>query len=157
MNSSVLCWMMTTDGKSTSQFIAPKEKSKLCAGGINKSRMQPYDSTTAYILYYIASICYTPAATRFSINQCKIIHSPIICATLNKTGINRNVSRNILFGPKHMGGMALRNLHMLQGISRIQYLIGHTVNDDGVAKLECRPLYPTVQNIEHSYQNCEIF
>jgi hypothetical protein len=50
-------------------------------------------------------------------------------------GINRNVSRHIAFGPKFIDGMALRHLHTLQGIHRIQYLIGHITNNDGVAKL----------------------
>jgi hypothetical protein len=82
-----LGWMMTTDGKSPSQFIASKEKARLFAGGILQSSMQRYDASTAYNLYYIASIGYTLAASHFSINQCKIIQSPVICATLNEMGI----------------------------------------------------------------------
>jgi hypothetical protein len=50
-------------------------------------------------------------------------------------GINRNVSHNIVFGPKHLGDMALRHLHTLQGIRPTQHLIGHPTNNDGVAKL----------------------
>jgi hypothetical protein len=78
--------------------------------------MQRYDATTAYNLYYLVIIGYMLADTRFSVNQCKIIRSPVMCATLNKMGINRNVSRKLVFGHKHMGGMALRHLHTLQGI-----------------------------------------
>jgi hypothetical protein len=127
--------MMTSDGKSASQFIASKEKAKLFASGILQSRMQRYDATTAYNLYFLASIGYTLAATRLSVNQCKIIQSPVIYATLNNMDINSNVSRHIKFGPKYMGGMDLQHLHTLQGIRRIQYLIGHIINEDGVAKL----------------------
>jgi hypothetical protein len=90
-----LGWMMTADGKSTAQFIVSRDKAKLFAGGILQSRMQHYDASTAYNLYYIASIAYKLAVTRLSINQCKIIQSPITCATLNKMGIDRNVSRHI--------------------------------------------------------------
>jgi hypothetical protein len=43
-----LGWMMTTDGKSTAQFIVLKRKSKLFAGDILQSLMQRYDATTAY-------------------------------------------------------------------------------------------------------------
>jgi hypothetical protein len=50
-------------------------------------------------------------------------------------GIHRKVSRNIVFGRTHLGGMALRHLHTLQGIRRTQYLIGRLTNDEGVAKL----------------------
>jgi hypothetical protein len=128
-----LGWMMTNDGKSTAQFVASRYKAKLFAGSILQSRMQRYDASTAYNLYYIASIGYTLSATRFSLHQCKTIQSPVICATLNNMGINRNVSRHIVFGPKFMGGMDLR--HTFQGIRCIQYLIGHITNNDGVAKL----------------------
>jgi hypothetical protein len=43
-----LGWMMTTDGKSTAQFIVSKAKAKLFAGGIRQSRMQRYDATNTY-------------------------------------------------------------------------------------------------------------
>jgi hypothetical protein len=54
---------------------------------------------------------------------------------LNKIGINRNVARAIVFGPKHLGGMSLSVLHTLQGIRRLQYFIRHIDNNDGFGKL----------------------
>jgi hypothetical protein len=51
-----LVWMMTTDGKSTAQFIILNKQKKLFAGAILQSRMQRYDSTTAYKCYYLAII-----------------------------------------------------------------------------------------------------
>jgi hypothetical protein len=116
-----LGWMMTTDCKSTAQFLVLKRKAKLFAGTILQSRMQKYDVTTVYNCYYLASISYTIAATRFSLQQCKTIQSPVVCATLNKMAINRNVARAIVCGPKRLGGMALCHLHTLQVIHRIQY------------------------------------
>jgi hypothetical protein len=50
-------------------------------------------------------------------------------------GINRNVSRAIVFGPKQLGGMSLSQLHTLQCIIRLQYFIGYITNNDGVGKL----------------------
>jgi hypothetical protein len=92
--------MMTTDEKSTAQFIILKHKAKLFVGAILQSQMQRYDATTSYKCYYLYIIGYTLASTRLSLNQCKTIQSPVVCATLNKMGINRNISREILFGPK---------------------------------------------------------
>jgi hypothetical protein len=126
--------MMTNDGKSTAQFTVLKQRANVFARAILQILMQRYNAPTAYNCYYIASIGYTLAATRLSINQCKI-QSPIICATLNKIGINRNVTRVIVFGPKHLGGMFLSHLHTLQGIRRLQYFIGHIASNDGVGKL----------------------
>jgi hypothetical protein len=108
--------MMTTDKTSTAQFIVLKAKTKLFFGGIRQIRMHIYDATTAYNLCYLVNIGYTLADTQFSLAQCKMIQSPVICATLEKMGINRTVSRNILFGPKHMVGVALRHLNSQQGI-----------------------------------------
>jgi hypothetical protein len=50
-------------------------------------------------------------------------------------GINRNVSRSIVFGPKHLGGIAIIHIHTLQGICRLQYLVGHIMNNDGVGDI----------------------
>jgi hypothetical protein len=74
-------------------------------------------------------------ATRFSLQQCKTIQSPVVCATLNKMAIHCNVARVIGFGPKSLGGMALCHLHTLQGIRKIQYFIGNIANNYGVGKL----------------------
>jgi hypothetical protein len=123
-------WMMTTDDKSTAQFIVLKQRAKLFAGAILQSHMQRYDATTTYNCYYIASIGYTLTTTQLSINQCKTIQSPISCATLNKMGINSNVAHDIVFGPKRLGGISCSHLHTLQGIRRLQYFVGHIANND---------------------------
>jgi hypothetical protein len=64
-----LGWMMTTGGKSRSQFVVSRDKSKLFAGGSLQSSMQRHDASTTYKPYYSASIGYTLAVTRFSLHQ----------------------------------------------------------------------------------------
>jgi hypothetical protein len=66
--------------------------SRLFAISIHMNRMQRQDALIAYNCYCIVSIGYTIAATKLSLHQCKSIPSPVICATLNKMGINRNIS-----------------------------------------------------------------
>jgi hypothetical protein len=39
-----LGWMMTTDSKSTAQFVVSRDKAKVFAGGIPKIRIQLYDA-----------------------------------------------------------------------------------------------------------------
>jgi hypothetical protein len=131
----VLGWMMMANGKSTAQFKVLKQKDKLFAGAIIQSHMQRYDATTAYNCYYLAIISYTIAATRISLDQCKTIQSSVVCATLNKMAIDHNAARVIVFGPKRLGGISISHIHTLQGIRRLQYFIGHIVNNDGVGKL----------------------
>jgi hypothetical protein len=100
-----LGWMMMIDGKSTGPFITLKEKTEQFASAIYGSRMRCQDASLAYNCYYIASISYTLAATKMSVNLCDAIQSPVICATLNRMEINRNVARKIVFGPKTLGGL----------------------------------------------------
>jgi hypothetical protein len=87
--------------------------------------MRHQDTSLAYNCYYIASIGYTMAAIKLTLNQCKSIQIPVICATLNKMGINRNVSRNIVFGPKSLGGLEIHHLYTLQGNKQLQYFMVH--------------------------------
>jgi hypothetical protein len=122
-------------GRSSAQFIVSKAKAKLFARGIHQSKIQRYCAATAYNLYYLATIHYILDSTRFSLTQCKTVQSLVICATLNKMGINRNISRNIFFDPKKIGSMDIRHISTLQGIHRTQYLIGYLTNNEGVAKL----------------------
>jgi hypothetical protein len=110
---------MTMNGKSVAQLKVLKKKDKQFAGAIHESCMRNYDATAAYNCYYIICIKYMIAATKFNMPQCKTIQSPVICATLNKMVINQNVSSAIFFGPKHFSGLALCNLHTLQGIQKI--------------------------------------
>jgi hypothetical protein len=42
-----LGWIMTTDGKSTAQFVLSRDKAKIFAGGMPQSRIQRYDASTA--------------------------------------------------------------------------------------------------------------
>jgi hypothetical protein len=131
-----LGWMMMKDCNSTAQLLVLKQKAKLFAGAILQSQMQRYDATTTYNCYYLASISYIIAATCLSLQQCKTIQSPIICNTLNKMDIHRNVARAaIVFGSKRLGGMVLCHLHTFKGILRIQYFIGQISNNNGVGKL----------------------
>jgi hypothetical protein len=130
-----LGWMMTIDGKSTRPFENIKQKAQQFASAIYGSRMLRQDASLAYNYYYIASIDYTLAATKMSVNQCDEIQIPVICATLNKMGINRNVARNIVFGPKTLGGLETHDLYTIQGTKRLQYFIGHVMCNDGNGNL----------------------
>jgi hypothetical protein len=89
--------------------------------------MRRQDASLAYNCYYIASTGYTLAATKMAVNQCDAIQSPVICATLNKMGINRNVALKIVFGPKTLGGLEMHDLYTIQGTKRLQYFLGHVM------------------------------
>jgi hypothetical protein len=45
--------------------------------------------------------------------------------------INRNVSRNIFFGPRSLGELEMHHIYILQGTKRLQYFMGNIVCNDG--------------------------
>jgi hypothetical protein len=131
-----LGWIIKTDGKSTAQFKVLIYNARHFSGAILQRHIQIYDTVTAYNCHYIAIASHT--VERYNPlfrNQCKTIKSPVICATPNKMGINRNLVQAIVFGPKRLGGMALIHLHTRQGIIRLQYFIGHITANYRVRKL----------------------
>jgi hypothetical protein len=131
-----LGWMMTIDRKSTGPFNTLKKKAQHFASAIYGSRMRRQDASLAYNCYYIANIGYTLASTKIPVNQCDAIQSPVVCAILNKMGINRNVARNIVFGPKALGGLEMHDLYTIQGTKRLQYFLGHVMCNDGNGNLK---------------------
>jgi hypothetical protein len=97
--------------------------------------MRRKDASLAYNRYYIAIIGYTLADTKILVNQCDTIQSSVICATLNKMGININVARKIVFGPKTLVGLEMHDLYTIQGTKRLQYLIVHVMCNAGNGNL----------------------
>jgi hypothetical protein len=79
-----LGWMMTLDCKSTAHYKLLLDKAQLFASAIHGIRMRRQDVPLDYNCYYDASIGYTLAATKLSLNQCKSIQSHVVCATLKK-------------------------------------------------------------------------
>jgi hypothetical protein len=125
-----LGWMMMIDGKSTGPFNTLEQKAQQLASTIYGSRMRRQDASLAYNCYYIAIIGYTLAVTKMAVNQCDAIQIPVVCATLNKMDINRNVARKIVFGPKTLVGLEMHYLYTIQGTKRLQYFLGHVICND---------------------------
>jgi hypothetical protein len=80
-------------------------------------------------------IGYTLSPTKISVNQYNAIQSPVICATLNKMGIDRNVAWKIVFEPNNLGGLEIHHLYTIQGTQRLQYFLGNVMCNDGNVNL----------------------
>jgi hypothetical protein len=102
--------MMEIDGKATAQHKVLFSKARLFTSAIHGSRIRQQYAPIAYNCCYISRIGHTTTATKLLLNQCKSIQSPLVCATLNKMGIDRNVARVIVFGPKSLGGLEMHHL-----------------------------------------------
>jgi hypothetical protein len=87
-----LGWMMTTECvlQVNCSMFSPQAKSQtICRRNPTEpnAMLQRNYQNTDYKCYYLAIISYIIADTRLSIEQCKTIKSPDVCATLNKMTI----------------------------------------------------------------------
>jgi hypothetical protein len=60
---------------------------------------------------------------------------PPVCATLDRIGINRNTSRDTVFGSSLYGGLGFQHLFVEQGIAQLQLLIRHLRADTSQGSL----------------------
>jgi len=63
--------------------------------------------------------------TQFSQKQCDQISSPVLNACLAKMGYNRNMPREVVYGPIQSGGLGMHDLFIEQGIKATTALMGH--------------------------------
>jgi hypothetical protein len=68
---------------------------------------------------------FTFAVCSFTMQQLLNLQKAPIMATLARLGINRNISRDIVFGSALYGGLGLLNLFVEQGIAQLQLLLRH--------------------------------
>ena len=63
--------------------------------------------------------------TQFTQAQCDLISSPVLNVCLTKMGYNKHMPREVVYGPKQMGGLGLHDLYIEQGIKAVTALVGH--------------------------------
>lgn len=65
------------------------------------------------------------AVTQFTQKECDSITSPVIRICLSKMGYNNCMPREVVYGPKSLGGLGLHDYYVEQGIRQISALVGH--------------------------------
>jgi hypothetical protein len=68
---------------------------------------------------------FTFAVTSFTSVQLRLLQQTATRATLAKLGLNRNISREVVFGSPLYGGLGLSDLVTEQGIAQLQLLMRH--------------------------------
>jgi len=75
------------------------------------------------------------AVTQFTQEQCHKILSPVLNAALPKMGFNRNMPREVVFGPQPLGGMGHHDFYIEQGIQQLCELVGHLRQDSETGRM----------------------
>jgi len=83
------------------------------------------DVLTVYEVRYKPAIHFCLPITTFSAKQCDAIQCPFYKVMLPKLGINRNMKRDVIYGPYELGGLNLTDLKVEQLAQHIHRLIGN--------------------------------
>jgi len=68
------------------------------------------DEITVYQVRYEPAIHFCSPITTFSTKQCDAIQCQFYKAMLPKLGINRNMKREVIYGPHELGGLNFTDL-----------------------------------------------
>jgi hypothetical protein len=126
---------MSGDGKCEAHKKVMTDKALLYRNAIRNSTMWRGDSAVAYNSFYMPSLGYGVPATTLTKEECEDIQRPVVNAILPTMGIARSAPRKFVFGTKQYGGLGLTHLAVLQGNSRLQYLLGHLRCGDTTGEL----------------------
>ncbi len=121
------------DGSTAPQIQALIRKSNKYARALAACPLNRNEIYAAYFTCYIPSITYPLPACTLSQSVLRDIDRPVINITLTKMGFNRKFPREVVYSPRHFGGIGLRDLYCEQGIGQIKFLISNirANNDTG--------------------------
>jgi hypothetical protein len=99
---------------------------------IKSSVLTEYEAYLSYMLYLRPKIVHPLPCSSLTPEQCRHIQAPALAGLLPKLHLNRHTPHAILFAGSRYGGLNLPELYTDQGISQIQYLVGHLHLEDGI-------------------------
>ena len=126
---------LAPDGNEKAQVDYLLSKSHQIAILISQSNFTRLEAHMAYHLCWIPAVTYSFGISTIPDSALLTIQSHPTMNFLQKMGFNQNFPRAISFGPQELGGLALRNLPVEQGIARISTFLEHVYNDSETGKL----------------------
>jgi hypothetical protein len=115
-------------GDDSDQVKHLRTTSDRMAALVASSKLSKIESLLAYRMNWTPSISYSLGTSTMSPTDLAAIQSAATSSFLNKLGINRNFPRAVVFGPKALGGLELRNLCVEQGVQQLTQLMAHVYN-----------------------------
>jgi hypothetical protein len=116
---------MTPTGDETAQTAALRKDANQVATLIATSSLSRTEALLAYQACWLPSVTYSMSTTTLSTSDLRSIQSQVTSSFLQKLGFNKHFPRSVAFGPYEMGGLALRDLAVEQGISQIMSIMEH--------------------------------
>ena len=123
------------DGNERKQTEKMKEKAEEWARAVARSSLTRRDTILGAKTSLYPSITFGLMATTLSKEQGKEIFKPIRKGVLGKAGYNRSMPETIVHGPETYGGIGLKDIYSLQGISHIKTFLDEAGTNSPTGKL----------------------
>jgi ribonuclease HI len=88
---------------------------------------------------YLQMVCpkleFPLSVTQFTQDQCDRISSPALRACMSKMGYNRNMPKEVVYGPVELFGVGLHDIFIEQGVKSVTMLVGHIRQDSDTGRM----------------------
>lgn len=110
-------------GQMVDQCQVLTDKAQAWAENVRCGKLQRTEAWQALTTTVFKSIEYPLPATTMSLKQCETIVRPILQIGLPRSGICRNISRQVAFSSTQYKGLGLQHPYMTQGIQKLLVLL----------------------------------
>ena len=117
---------LAPDGNNDQQVIKMKEKAHKMAEYVRVGHINKGEAWTALTTMAMKSLEYPLPALTLSESECKEIMWILLNSFLPKAGINRNIKRDVLYGPIAYQGLGLKDMYLTQGIAHVCDIVEHS-------------------------------
>lgn len=121
------------DGNNKKQIQKLRNKSQIFTQCIKTGRISKYDMNSALRTTMMKTLEYPILATNINEGNWVKILSPAVRSALPRMGFVRTLPKEIVHGPKCLGGLEIQDLWNLQHIRQIQYCL-EEMNHKSIAK-----------------------
>ena len=122
--------ILAPDGNNKAAVKELREKAVHWRNLIKTGHIDNRDAWLALQTTIYKTLQYPLPALTLTEKECNHVMAPMLMGGLSSSGINRNIPREILYGPKNEGGLGLWNLYDFQGLSQIAFLVEHISNNN---------------------------
>ena len=126
---------LAPDGNATTQIKTVKDKMKKYAEFIRTGHLSRHEAWINLTMVALKSLEYMIPAMTLTQDQYTSIMSPLLKQFLPKIGLNRNLPRDLLYAPREVQGIDLKNPFILQGVHHVSDIAEHLWKQDLTGKL----------------------
>ena len=117
---------LAPNGNNKLQVQKLKEKATKMTEYIRTGHIKKNEAWIALTTMAMKSVKYPLPELTLTEKECEEIMWILIKTFLPRTGINRNIKRDVLYGDLEVQGLGIKSLYLTQGLSHIADIIEHT-------------------------------